>query len=403
MLRIVATCEGEVCHLTLPEAGSATLGSSPESDLSLDFPGISRRHARVAPVPGGVELVDLGSKNGLIFRGRRVPRVTLRPGETVHLGRAGLAVQEVDPGDLDLALEIEPEPEGGSPRRRRRFAETAPLPVLELVHDLDDLTPGSDQRERERVLRKVAEAVGAARLWTFSPVEGDLFLRDCVGSVPSAEETARLAAGVLGDGAPAGGEPRELSTPSGRAWVFPPPAGRGPVLVVAYGPDQAPEPWADDLLGYLAERLGDTESGLTPTEVELHLRLLLTRAASRTGKRVRGVSRRALERLLAHPWPGRLGELERVVEDAVGRCPEGGAVEAEHLAGLRVATVDPAEGEGGRRDEGFVPLSERLEAAEREALLEALERGGGDRRRAAALLGISPSFLARKLDRFGLE
>lgn len=403
MLRIVATCGGEVRHLTLPEADSVTLGSSPDSDLFLDYPGISRRHARAAPVPGGLELVDLGSRNGLIFRGRRVPRVTLRPGETVHLGRAGLTVQEVEPGDLDLALEIAPEPEGSSPPRRRRFAETAPLPVLELVHDLDDLTPESDQRERDRVLRKVAEAVGAARLWTFSPVEGDLFLRDCVGAVPSAEETARLAAGVLGGDVPEGGAPRELSTPSGRAWVFPPPGGRGPVLVAAYGPQQAPEPWADDLLAYLADRLGQTEAGLTPAEVELHLRPLLVRVASRSGKAVRGVSRRALEHLLAHPWPGRLGELERVVEDAVGRCPDGGALESEHLAGLRVATGGPGTREGGRGDESFVPLPERLEAVEREALLEALERSEGNRRRAAALLGISPSTLARKLDRFGLE
>lgn len=401
MLRIVTTCGPEVRHLPLPEPGPATLGSDPASDLPLDCPGVSRRHARVSAVPGGVELVDLGSKNGLVFRGRRVRRVTLRVGETVHLGRAAVTLQEVDPADLDLVLEIEPDPERGTPRRRGRVAETAPLPVLDLVRELEGLSPASDQRAREQLLRRVAEAVGAAGLWTFSPVEGDLFLRDCVGAVPSDEVTARLVAGVLGGDAPGRG-PRELSTPSGRAWVFSPPGNRGLVLVAAYGPDAGPQPWAEDLLAYLAERLRGAESGLTPEEVEIHLRPLIVRASSRCAKTVRGVSRRALELLLAHPWSGRLGELERVVEDAVGRCPDGGALEAAHFHGLQAS--GSGRRPGGEPDEArFAPLAERLEAAEREGLLEALERCDGDRSRAAALLGISPGALARKLDRFGLE
>ncbi|MFP3939014.1 MAG: FHA domain-containing protein [Thermoanaerobaculia bacterium] len=405
VLRLVAICGGEVRHLPVPEPGPATLGSAPDTDLVLDCPGVSRRHARVAAVPGGLELVDLQSRNGLIFRGRRVRRVTLRAGETVQLGRAELSLQEVDPGDLELALAIAPEPERDTPRRRGRVAETAPLPVLDLVRELESLTPASHQRARESVLRRVAEAVGAAGLWSFAPVEGDLFLRDCVGAVPSDEVTARVADGVLGDGAPEDGEPRELATPSGRAWVFPPPDNRGPVLVASYTADARPQPWAEDLLAYLAERLRGAESGLTPEEVEIHLPPLVTRASSRRGKTVRGVSRRALELLLAHPWPGRLGELERVLEDAVGRCPDGGALETAHFRGLQAAVPRdaPREGEGEAGSARFAGLSERLEAAERDALLEALERSGGDRARAADLLGISPASLARKLDRHGLE
>lgn len=407
MLRLVATCGEGVHHLRLPERGPATLGSAPDTDLPLDCPGVSRRHARVAAVPEGLELVDLRSRNGLIFQGRRVRRLTLRPGDTVHLGRAEVTLQEVDPGDLELALTIAPEPELYAPRRRGRVAETAPLSVLEVVRELEGLTPGSHQHGRERVLHRVAEAVGAAGLWTFAPVEGDLFLRDCVGAVPSDEVTARLADGVLGDEAPEDGEPRELSTPYGRAWVFPTPRNRGPVLVASYSAAAQPEPWAEDLLAYLAERLRAAESGLTPEEVEIYLPPLVTRASSRGGKTVRGVSRRALELLLDHPWPERLGELERAVEDAVGRCPDGGALEAAHFRGLQAPGATGAPGQGQLEDEAgnlrFPGLSERLEVAERDALLEALKRSGGDRGRAADLLGISSASLARKLDRHGLE
>jgi hypothetical protein len=58
----------------IPE-GEARLGSTPENDMALCAPGVSRHHALVRPVPGGVEIMDLGSKNGLLSKesGSRVP------------------------------------------------------------------------------------------------------------------------------------------------------------------------------------------------------------------------------------------------------------------------------------------------------------------------------------------
>ena len=44
--------------------GANVIGRGPVSDVCLDFPGISRRHARIVIDVADVRLEDLGSKNG---------------------------------------------------------------------------------------------------------------------------------------------------------------------------------------------------------------------------------------------------------------------------------------------------------------------------------------------------
>ncbi len=65
-----------------------------EADLSLDDPQLSRRHLRLRPVQGGVEIEDLGSTNGTFVDDQRIDGVrTLRPGDRLRLGSSQFALE----------------------------------------------------------------------------------------------------------------------------------------------------------------------------------------------------------------------------------------------------------------------------------------------------------------------
>jgi two-component system response regulator PilR (NtrC family) len=118
------------------------------------------------------------------------------------------------------------------------------------------------------------------------------------------------------------------------------------------------------------------------------------------GKRVRGITVRALERLADHSWPGNVRELEHEVRRLVHLCPPGQPIDEPQLS---EAIRHPLP-----QDEPPPPPGEPLDLdghvarLERRLILEALERTGGNRTQAARLLGISRNGLALKLERLGL-
>jgi DNA-binding NtrC family response regulator len=113
-------------------------------------------------------------------------------------------------------------------------------------------------------------------------------------------------------------------------------------------------------------------------------------------RKVTVVTRGALERLVRHDWPGNVRELERTIDTmvmaAAGRRPLG-------LSDLPAAMRE----EG--RDAGALGLEVGMTVEEvEETLVRAtLAHTGGDKRRAAALLGIGLRTLYRKLSRYGLD
>jgi DNA-binding NtrC family response regulator len=100
------------------------------------------------------------------------------------------------------------------------------------------------------------------------------------------------------------------------------------------------------------------------------------------------VSAEALQLLVNAPWPGNIRELEHVIERAVV-LSSGATVHPEDLA-LPAAEVSPP-------PERASPAHSRLEAVEREVLLQALQEHGGDKRATAQALGIALSTLYAKL------
>jgi ABC transport system ATP-binding/permease protein len=73
---------------TVPFRGQQmVLGRDPQCEYPLAFPMISWHHAKLEKTPRGIEIEDLGSKNGTFVDGERIRgRVTLKTGSEIGLG-----------------------------------------------------------------------------------------------------------------------------------------------------------------------------------------------------------------------------------------------------------------------------------------------------------------------------
>ncbi|MBK8481567.1 MAG: sigma-54-dependent Fis family transcriptional regulator [Proteobacteria bacterium] len=134
-------------------------------------------------------------------------------------------------------------------------------------------------------------------------------------------------------------------------------------------------------------------------------RHLLERLSSPGGAPFTGFTPPALERLVGYDWPRNVRELANAIERAlvVGRPPLIGAedlllgpVSAPPAAPLReTTTTTETTTTETTTTETTTDLS--LAAVEQQHIAAVLERCQGDRRRAAALLGIAPALLDEKL------
>lgn len=107
----------------------------------------------------------------------------------------------------------------------------------------------------------------------------------------------------------------------------------------------------------------------------------------------------ALDKLLAHDFPGNVRELQNVVQQAA-ILSLGDRIEADDfdVQGVPVAPSRPT----ARPEGGTQRLTDVVDEAERRAILGALELHGGDAAAAAHDLGISPTTLWRKRKRLGI-
>jgi two-component system response regulator HydG len=114
----------------------------------------------------------------------------------------------------------------------------------------------------------------------------------------------------------------------------------------------------------------------------------------RVGRAVEGFTPEALEALMGYGWPGNVRELENVVERLVV-LDRAGIIGVEHLPPpmQAVATASPAVP---------APAAGTLQSLERGRILQALRDAGGNKKHAAAALGIHRSTLYAKLRRYGL-
>jgi len=111
------------------------------------------------------------------------------------------------------------------------------------------------------------------------------------------------------------------------------------------------------------------------------------------GRRPIAITAGALERLAASPWPGNVAELHDVLAGmTTGRRARGPLTVSDLPAHLR--------GVAGGRVEAAVGMT--VAEVERRLIAATLEHAGGEKRRAAALLGIGLRTLYRKIREYGL-
>ena len=110
------------------------------------------------------------------------------------------------------------------------------------------------------------------------------------------------------------------------------------------------------------------------------------------GRHVTGISPGALDRLASHPWPGNVRELRNAIEGMVVATRERRSLDLSDL---------PSSLRSARAQELSLSISVGMtvEEAERQLVAATLRHTGGDKRRAAAVLGIGLRTLYRKLDR----
>jgi len=117
---------------------------------------------------------------------------------------------------------------------------------------------------------------------------------------------------------------------------------------------------------------------------------LLRRIADETGQAPKLLAQSTLIQLQERLWPNNLRELERVVAQAAALA-EGAVVEPRHM----LALVEPASASPVRPPAIHI---ERLHDVIQQHVLDVLTRCGGNKLRAAEMLGISRSTLYRMLD-----
>jgi two-component system response regulator HydG len=116
--------------------------------------------------------------------------------------------------------------------------------------------------------------------------------------------------------------------------------------------------------------------------------------AAKNGRRLDGLTEEAMRQLDAYPWPGNVRELENVIERGVVLARD-----------TLIDVTDLPHEVAGREAQGVVPqaiaalIGVPLADVERRLLDETLKVTGGNKTRAAQLLGIDVRTVARKLER----
>jgi len=116
--------------------------------------------------------------------------------------------------------------------------------------------------------------------------------------------------------------------------------------------------------------------------------------AAELGKHVERVSSEALETLEHYSWPGNVRELRAVIERAV-LLADGVLL---HLADLSLAVTNRHAG----AEMDLPPSGVNLERLERNLVIQALQRTGGNQTRAATLLGLNRDQVRYRIEKFGL-
>ncbi len=117
-----------------------------------------------------------------------------------------------------------------------------------------------------------------------------------------------------------------------------------------------------------------------------------------TGRKFRGFTPQAVQKLRSYLWPGNVRELKNVIERAVVLC-RAAEIDQDDLLLTNLATAGDTD-DSGPVDGRFEPSS--LSDLERRHILATLQHTGWNKSRTAGILGIERSTLDRKIRRYSL-
>jgi transcriptional regulator with GAF, ATPase, and Fis domain len=450
----LAVFAGDVVEIhSLPASGQVIFGRAPESDVRVDHPSVSRRHAALHLGPT-LRLEDLGGRNGTFVgdpgerdeSGRTATVVQLsresmeiNVGDCVTLGSTTLVVRRApapreahEPLDLGGAAPASPE--------MRVILEQARLVARSFISVLILGETGVGKEVLARAIHRASTRAdkpflglncaalseslleselfghekgaftGAlqARPGLFEAADGGTVFLDEAGELPASVQVKLLR--VLED--------RKVLRVGARV-----PRPIDVRFLSATNRDLEAEVARGSFREDLYFRLNGIALTLPPLrrrtgEIAELARSFADEACRKLDRRrVPALSAEARALLEAYAWPGNIRELRNAVDRAVVLC-QGELLLPEHFPGrigsaarpaparpsaAAAATVPPRkESDELARGDSVERLNTELDDLERRRVIRALERCEGNQTKAAALLGISRTTLVARIAQYGL-
>lgn len=133
-------------------------------------------------------------------------------------------------------------------------------------------------------------------------------------------------------------------------------------------------------------------------DIALLVRYFLQRSCQRMKRPLLPIENEALQALERYDWPGNVRELENVIERTVALC-DGARIDMAALPGHISGQVLPATACELRLPDNGIDLNRHLATIEKTFIEQALQRSGGVKAQAAALLGMNRTTLVEKINR----
>jgi len=133
-VRAVVRVEGDDTDKEYPLAeGTYTLGRSPQCEIRLNDPLVSKNHMRIEVTPASVDIIDSGSANGTLVDGTHIQRLRIDASTRMLVGDTWVVIEPASP-DSEIHQQPGPVPFTRSPRVEERYSGeqfSAPEPPAE--------------------------------------------------------------------------------------------------------------------------------------------------------------------------------------------------------------------------------------------------------------------------------
>ncbi|HWQ75732.1 MAG TPA: sigma-54 dependent transcriptional regulator [Syntrophomonas sp.] len=137
-------------------------------------------------------------------------------------------------------------------------------------------------------------------------------------------------------------------------------------------------------------------------DIPLLVYFFINRFHEKLGVNISSVSSEAMDLLIRYKWPGNIRELENVIERAM-ILEDDAEIGIDCLpAHIRLIKRESHRNASAEEDPLGLKLDKAVDQAEKELMLEVLEKTNGHRAKAAEILGISRRTLQYKLKKYGI-